>query len=580
MNQAEGAADGGPMRSVVRRLIPGLLVGIAASFFVTLLQLVVPVYTLQVFTRVLTSRSVETLVLLTALVLAAIVAYRVLAGLRQVLNLRLGEWIGTRLNEDILAVLVRKTLGQQVDAGRALKDVADLTNFVSGRSFTTLFDFLWSPLFLLVLALLHPAFAVIAAIGAVLMIALGFLNEAIIHRPQQLAGESNSKATGRLTSALRNAEVIEAMGMLPALASRWRRESGKAREAQIVVMRRAIAVGTASTAVRLAVQICLIAAAAYLVIRQEASAGALMAVMILSNNMLGPFGALIDGWPQWVTAHGAYRRLNALMSGGIQRSTMALPSPEGGVTVDRLVFVPPGSSRAVLQGITFSVGEGESICVLGPSASGKSTLMRLLVGIWPPTAGSIRLGGHDVHSWSRDDFGRHVGYLPQDVELFAGTVRENIARMQTGDASAVVAAAKAAGIHAMIGSLPNGYDTDIGPGGYQMTGGQRQRLGLARALYGEPRLLVLDEPDSNLDSEGQAALRAAIVSARNAGATVFVVTHRNTLLNVFDKALVLNEGRMTHFGDRARIIRPVDTVVTPAVVAEASPRPALEHGHG
>lgn len=569
------------LRATAIRLTPGLLVGLGASLLITLLQLVVPVYSLQVFTRVLTSRSVETLILLTLIVIGAIIAYRLLAGLRQVLHLRLGEWFGARLNEDILAVLVRKTLGDRGDAGTALKDVSDLSAFVSGRSFTTLFDFLWSPLFLIVLALLHPAFAVVAAIGAVLMIALGVLNEVIIHRAQQDAAEKNARATFRLTSALRNAETIEAMGMLSALGDRWRRESDIARQTQITVMRRSIAIGTASTTLRLSVQIALIATAAYLVIRQEASPGALMAVMILSNNMLVPFGALIDGWGQWVTAFGAWRRLDQLMSEEVRRSTMALPSPEGGVAVERLVFVPPGSPRAVLHGLTFAVEEGEAVCVLGPSASGKSTLMRMLVGVWAPTAGSVRLGGHDVHTWSRDDFGRHVGYLPQDVELFSGTVRENIARMRKGASADVVAAAKAAGIHGLIGTLPHGYDTDIGPGGYPLTGGQRQRLGLARALYGRPRLLVLDEPDASLDAEGLAALRDAIVAARNDGAVVFVVTHRNMLLNIFDKALVLTEGRIAHFGDRTMVLRPVEAVAGSAAAAlPSSPAPALEHGHG
>ncbi len=582
MSRSDTQPRRSPLRSIALRLVPGLLVGIGASLLVTLLQLAVPVYSLQVFTRVLTSRSIETLVLLTVIVIGAIIAYRLLSGLRQMLHLRLGEWFGIRLNQDILAVLVRKTLGNQADAGMALKDVSDLTTFVSGRSFTTLFDFLWSPLFLIVLAILHPLFALVAAVGALLMVALGVLNEVIIHRAQQDSTERGVRANGRLTAALRNAEAIEAMGMLSALASRWQRESGEARQTHLAVMRRSIAINTASTAVRLIVQIALIATAAYLVIRQEVTPGALMAVMILSNNMLAPFGALIDGWSQWVTAFGAYRRLDRMLSDEVRRSTMALPTPEGGVVVDRLVFVPPGTSRAVLQGITFSVEEGESVCVLGPSASGKSTLMRLLVGVWAPTAGSVRLGGHDVHTWSRDDFGRHVGYLPQDVELFAGTVRENIARMQAGDPSAVVAAAKAAGIHGLIGTLPNGYDTDIGPGGHPLTGGQRQRIGLARALYGRPRLLVLDEPDASLDSDGLAALRDAIVAARNDGAVVFVVTHRNMLLSVFDKALVLKEGRVAHFGDRTTVIRPVEalTAATPSGAIAGSTPPALEHGHG
>lgn len=564
---------------IVARLIPGLLVGAAVSLCITLLQLAIPLYTLQVFLRVLSSHSIETLVLLTVIVLVALVAYRLLEGLRQTMHLRHGEWLGRRLKQETLAVLVRKTLSNDGEVPRSLKDVADLETFVAGHAFATLFDFLWSPLFFVVLALLHPAFALVAAVGALLMVLLGVVNEIVIHKAQRTASEAAVRSNAGLSAALRNAEAIEAMGMLGSLTRRWRRDSDTAQAASARVAERAIVIRAISTGLRLALQVTLIATAAYLVITHETSAGSLMAVMILSNNLLSPFGSLIDGWAQWVHAAGAYRRVDALLKEPFrERSDMALPAPRGGLAVERLIFVPPGGSKAVLQGVTFAAQEGEAVCVLGPSASGKSTLMRLLVGIWPPTAGSVKLGGHEVYSWNREDFGRHVGYLPQDVELFSGTVRENIARMAEGNPEDVVHAAKAADIHGMIGGLPHGYDTPIGPGGYPLTGGQRQRIALARALYGDPALLVLDEPDASLDADGQTALRNAIQAARARGAVIFVVTHRSTLLNIFDKALVLNEGRVSMFGDRAEILRPVEAAPATPRLAGPAPEEALGHG--
>lgn len=544
------------LKSILRRLAPGFVAAGLTSIFVTLAQLAVPVYMIQVFTRVLTSRSEETLVLLTLITVGALIVFVVLDALRQAVHMRLGSWLGERLGMEALEPLVRRTLGNKGDASRVLGDLNALRSFVSGRSFTVLFDFLWSPIFLVVLAFLHPAYAIVCGVGAVLMLFLGVLNELLIHHPHEQSIGANAAASSRLGSALRNAESIEAMGILPALARRWHAETRTAADAAELVNRRGQALSGISKFVRLAVQIAVMATGAILIIQDETIAGSMMAAMIISRNMLGPFESMIDGWRQWVSAFGSYRRINELLTTDTpQRSSTPLPRPEGGLVVERLVFVPGGASRAVLHGVSMTAGEGETVAVMGPSASGKSTLARMLVGVWPPTSGAVRLGGHDVFSWDRGDFGRHVGYLPQDVELFAGTVRENIARMTDGDPAAVIAAAKEAGIHEMIGALPHGYDTDIGPGGYPLTGGQRQRVALARAVYGNPALLVLDEPDASLDTAGEQALRTVIAAAKARGTTVVVVTHRNSLLPVFDKILFLQEGKVALFGNRDAVLK-------------------------
>jgi ATP-binding cassette, subfamily C, bacterial len=350
--------------------------------------------------------------------------------------------------------------------------------------------------------------------------------------------------------------VIEAMGMLPAVAKRWQRSQYH----MIDLLNRgngaAKALSAASRALRLILQIAMISTAAVLVIEREASPGSAMAAGILMGRMLQPFEQLIDGWRQWVFALSAFGRVrNLLNTARSRRQSMPLPRPDGQLTVDRLVYRPPGVDRPVLKGVSFSLEPGETLGIIGPSAAGKSTLARLLVGIWEPTAGGIYLDGHSTFLWERESFGVNVGYLPQNVSLLDGTIRENISRMTDASPADVVNAAKMADVHEMIGRLPFGYDTTIGDTAYSLSGGQRQRIGLARALFGNPRLLVLDEPNSNLDNAGEQALITAIAKAKAAGTTVILIAHRPSVVAAVDKLLVLKDGLIDQFGARADVLK-------------------------
>lgn len=547
------------------RCITGLLFAALLSCFVNVLQLLLPIYTLQVYDRVLNSRSIDTLIMLTVLTLAGIAVMGVLDCIRARIFTVLGVGLSRRLSAPALEAAVSESLRTgSPQAAQVTRDINELRMFVTGSAITVPLDMAWTPLFVAVLFLLHPVYGCIALGASALLVGLGVVAEVATRKPLAEANAALAKSFGTVGVALRHAEVIEGMGMLSTITARWRKAQAQALAQLDRGSGRAKLLSSLSRSARMAIQIGIIGAGAILVLDRLASPGSLVAASILIGRTLQPFEQLIDGWRQWVFAIAAWKRVNELLTTTAnRRQDMILPTPSGRLLVDGLGFLPPGAEKPVLKGVSFSLEPGEVLGVIGPSGSGKSSLARLMVGVWEPTAGGIFLDGHNVFLWNRDDFGQYVGYLPQSVSLLDGTVRENIARMRDANPKDVVAAAKLADVHDLIGRLPRGYDTPIGEGGFALSGGQRQRIALARALFGNPRLLVLDEPNSNLDANGERALVDAMAAAKQGGTTVVVAAHRPAVMAMVDKLLVLRDGVVEQFGPVGEVMPHVTGAVTP-----------------
>ena len=553
----------------------GAALGVVAalSLFLNLLVLVSPLYMFQVFDRVLPSGHVETLVALTVLAGFALLVFGLLETIRHQALVRIGTWLDRRLSEPVLAASLGAALTGRATGAEPLRDLARLRAFISSESVLPILDAPWTLVFIVVIWLLHPWLGVLALLGAVVLFALALGSEIVMRAPLGEANERWLAAQRRGETALRNAEVVHAMGMLPALLRRWHADNDRVLDQQAQAGDRSAAFVGMAKFLRLFLQIGVLGLGAYLVLRGELTGGGMIAGSILLGRALAPVEQAIGAWKGLVGARTSHDRLQALLRR--QRApapAVRLPVPEGQVSVERLVFAPPGADRPILKQIEFDLAAGEVLAVIGPSGSGKSTLCRLIVGIWPPSSGHVRLDGAEVHAWDRADFGRHVGYLPQDVELFAGTVRDNVARMSDAADEAVIEAARVAGAHDMILRLRDGYATEIGAHGAVLSGGQRQWIGLARAMFGQPRLIVLDEPNASLDQAGETALIDAIGRLKARGTTVILVAHRPSLLVHVDKLLVLREGAGVLFGAREEVLPRLmgQRAVPPAVAAVAS----------
>jgi PrtD family type I secretion system ABC transporter len=544
------------IQSALRACRSTALVLLVFSFALNLLVLVSPIYMMQVFDNVLSSRSLDTLMMLTLITGIALAVLAVMDGLRGQLLARLGMWLDERLGPAVLGGALQVALRHEpTKAGQSLRDLASVKNFLSGPAIAPLLDAPWAPVFILSLFLLHPVLGFVGVGGGVVLFGLAIVNEFVTRRPLQKANAVVGRTHARVDSALRNAEVIRAMGMMDGIVRLWRRDNRDGHEATLAAGNRGAVVLGLSKYARLMVQTVILATGAYLVIHNEASAGAMFASSFLLGRALAPVENAIGTWKSWVSARLAYRRLNELLRAAPQREQgMELPRPEGELSVERVTYVPPGAETPALRGVSFGISPGQVVGIIGPSAAGKSTLARLIAGSWVPTAGNVRLDGADIQVWLDSGGAKHIGYLPQDIELFAGSVKDNIARLADADPAQVIEAATLVGLHETIMRLPRGYDSEIGEGGLKLSGGQRQRLGLARALFGRPRLVVLDEPNSSLDHEGEEALVRAIAHLKQQGTTVVVIAHRPSILGQADKLLVLRQGMVDAFGDRADVI--------------------------
>jgi ATP-binding cassette subfamily C protein len=545
------------------------LVGIGAvSGAVNLLALTGSLYMLQVYDRVLPSRSLPTLVGLTVLMIGAYAAFGVL----DLLRARAVSGLAIRLDRDLRDRVFSAVLMMplRVDrSGAALKPIHDLDqirSFLMGAGPVSLLDLPWLPVYLVFVFLLHPLLGITAALGALALVGFAVLTELRSRGPAEASSRIAASRQALAEAARRNAEVIQALGLGGRMTARWRDQN----EELLASQRRALGVtsglGAVSRVFRLVLQSALLGLGAYVVILGEATAGVMIAASIMASRALAPIEGAIANWRGFILARQGFDRLSQLIPLLPQDArSLALPRPRSGIAVAELFVAPPGLQRPVLQNLSFMLKAGDGLGVIGPSASGKSTMARALCGAWKPLRGSIRLDGAALDQWDAEALGRDIGYLPQDIELFDGTVAENIARLDPKASSeAVLAAAHAAGVHEMILGLPDGYGTGIGEGGAMLSGGQRQRIALARALYGDPFLVVLDEPNSNLDAEGDAALMAAIVAVRARGGIAVIIAHRPAALSAVNKLAVLASGQLQAFGPKdevlAKVIQPVETV--------------------
>ncbi len=533
-----------------------LIVGLF-SIFINLLMLTAPLYMLQVFDRVLSSQSTDTLFLLTAMALVALLALAALETARGFVLLRVGNWLDDQTSGHVLAGSIAATLRRGREPSvQGLRDLSIVRSFLSGPSILPVLDAPWTPIFLTVIFLMHPMLGWFSLAGALVLFSFAFASEIATRKLFQSSGGISIKALHEAEAAVRNADVIEAMGMMPQLVRRWRRYNSEVLRLQDRAGARSRVIFAASKFVRFGLQVGILGIGAWLVIQNELTAGAMIAASILMGRALAPVEQAIGAWKSMIAARGAYQRVRRQLEEMPPRGhAMPLPAPSGKLTAEGVTFVHPRASEPVIRGVSFELEPGEALAVVGPTAAGKSTLARLLVGNLVPRGGHVRLDAMDVAKWEREDIGRHIGYLPQAVELFSGTVRENIARLGMGDPDAVVTAAQIAGVHEMILRLEKGYDTEIGDGGTVLSGGQCQRIALARAIHGAPRFVVLDEPDANLDSEGEKAVLKALHRLKDSGATVVVITHRPGILRAADKVLVLAAGMVQAFGPVENVIR-------------------------
>jgi PrtD family type I secretion system ABC transporter len=529
------------------------------SFAINALLLVPAIYMLQVFDRVLSSRSEETLVMLSVGALVALALMAALDVLRARLlaacGVLLDRWLGPGVLEGLLAHTARLGGAEHLNG---LRDVATLRNFLAGAGVIALFDAPWLPLFLLLIWLFHPVLGAVALAGAALMLALAVLNERLTRAPLEQVLAAGRRAGRFIDGATANAETVSALGMQGAVTRRWQALNEAALREQSAAGSLGATFAGLTKFTRQFIQIAMLGTGAYLVVAQHLSAGVMIASTIILGRALAPVEMLVAGWRHLVEVRGAWQRLVKLFAAypPAQPGT-PLPAPRGELAVERVVYGFPGAARPALRGVSFALQPGESLGIIGPTAAGKSTLARLVVGVWKPAAGAVRLDGADVSTWKREQLGPHVGYLSQGVGLFAGTVAGNVARLGEPDAAAVIRAAQRAHAHDMILRLPQGYDTEVGEGAAALSPGQRQRVALARALYGEPRLVVLDEPNANLDAEGDEALLRTLHDLKQGGVTVLVIAHRPSLLAGVDKLLVLKDGVAEMFGPRAEIIARV-----------------------
>ena len=545
------------MRALVSRLRPLFFHAGLFSLAINVLLLVPPLYMLQVFDRVLASRSAETLVVLTTAAIAALLIMALLDVLRARLLAAGGAMLDRSLGPRVLDGLLVQT-SKMTNAGylNGLRDVNTLRGFFGGAGLITLFDAPWLPFFLLVIFLFHPVLGAVALAGALAMVILAWLNERLTRGPLERSQTEARRASRFIDANVRNAEVVSALGMLPAVTRRWALLNDGVLKEQRRAARRSSFFSGSTKFTRQFIQLAMLAAGAYLVVAQDVTAGVMIAATILLGRALAPVETLVASWRSLVEARSAWGRLDELLRATPPAEPCTeLPAPKGKLEVEKVVF--GFKDKAIVRGVSFSLEPGDTLGLVGPSASGKSTLARLLVGVWKPLAGAVRLDGADVAAWPRESLGPHLGYLPQDVELFGGTVAENIARLDELDGEAVIRAAQRAHVHELILRLPKGYDTDIGESGQALSPGQRQRIALARALYGNPRLVVLDEPNADLDHEGEEALLRTLQLLKNEGVTLVIVAHRPALLRGADKVLVLREGAVDRFGARAEVMERI-----------------------
>ena len=560
----------------LRAIAPAFATAIVFSFFINLLLFVSPLYMLQVYDRVLGTRNLVTLVGITVIAAILLMVWAALETLRSRLLVRAGLLFDERFAAPMFRVVHRGLLRQPDKINtQYLRDVDIIREFLTGAGLIAFCDLPWFPVYVGVSYLLHPWFAGLAVAGGVVTLLLALLNELMTRKKLLEASKASMTAGRKAEAAFRNTEVVHAMGMLEAMVGRWSQHHGEVLGLQAKASDTAGAIVASTKFFRMFLQTGILGFGAYLAVEHEISAGAMIAASIIIGRALQPIEVSVANWKGFLAAREAFGRMKLLFRAvGEEPERMPLPRPKGSLTVENIVAGAPGGTAPILKGISFSLAPGELLGIVGPSAAGKSSLARVLVGVWQAAAGAARLDGYELSHWDPQDLGQHLGYLPQDVELFAGAVSENIARFGPIDNHAVIAAAQLAGCHELIQNLPAGYNTNIGDSGQVLSGGQRQRIGLARCLYRGPSLLVLDEPNANLDSAGEDALLAAIQRLKAAGTTIVLITHKINILALVDKIMIMSDGVVQAFGSRDDVLRRL----TGPKVVRADPGPPPSEG--
>ena len=540
------------------------------SGVINVLMLAPAIYMLQVYDRALVSSNVTTLLMLTLLMIGLYTLMAILEVVRTRVLIRVGNRLDMALNRRVFTAAFERNLQRAGgNPAQALQDLAQVRQFLTGNGLFAFFDAPWTPIYLFVAYLIHPLLGIVTLCGSLILVSLTWLTEIVTKKPLNEANLASQISGTFANNNLRNAEVIEAMGMLPAITQRWFGSYLRILEMQTLASDRAAYISGLARFVRITLQSLILGTGALLAIEGSITPGMMIASSILSGRALAPVEQLIGAWKQLLTGRRAWSRLKQLLQAFPPRAdAMKLQRPLGMLSVEHLHAGAPGMSQSIIRGPHFNLSPGESLGIIGPSASGKSTLARLLVGIWPAQSGKVRLDGVDVYLWNKEELGPWIGYLPQDVELFEGTIADNIARFGEVDSDAVIVAAKRAGVHDMILRFAHGYDTHLDVDGNPLSGGQRQRIGLARALYGEPSIIVLDEPNANLDDAGEKALIEALEDLKSRGCTTVLISHRPSILGTVDKVLMLREGSTQLFGPRDEVFAALrQTSVLPTVGA-------------
>ncbi len=544
-----------PLNTAIRAVWPAIMVAVFFSMFINILALVSPIYMLQVYDRVLTSRNELTLLFITLIAIFLFVVYAALEMLRTQVLVRGGSKFDTVLSAPTFRSVLDSTLLRRGGDAQAFRDMDGVREFITGAGLIAFCDAPWIPVFVAVSFILHPYFGILAVASGIIILGLAVANDYTTRAPIQKATMASISAQNDVSATLRNSEVMRAMGMWRGLQARWQLRRDDQIAWQASASDRGGTVMATIKFVRQAVQTLILGGGAYLAITGKISPGAMIAASILVGRALAPIEAAVGQWKNFINARSSWDRLQKMFrANGDPVERMSLPAPKGRILAEMASVMPPGGQRPTLINASFVLEAGTTLGIIGPSAAGKSSLVRGLVGVWPIIAGAIRLDGFELRQWDPLELGQHIGYLPQDVELFSGTVAQNIARFTDFDSQDVIEAAQIAGVHEVIQALPQGYETQIGDSGAALSGGQRQRLALARTIFRKPALIVMDEPNANLDTDGEVALARAIAHMKALGRTIIFVTHKTNLLAYADKILILQNGTVARMGDRDEVL--------------------------
>ena len=524
--------------------------------FINILQLTFSIYMLQVYDKVLTSFNLSTLAVITIAAVLALAVLALLEWIRSRLLVRAGIEFDRKLSEPVLSMNLKNATtpqgGEHPAQQGSMRDVQALRNFLGGNAVFAFFDLPWMPLYFALIFILHPLLGWSALLGGLVVFLLGLLTERLTRKRLESASMLNSHAHGFLGATLRNANIVRSMGMVTNVTARWSKMNDVVIKLQTRASHNAGLLQSLSRSLRVGLQVLIYAVGAYLTVMHESTAGVMIAASIIMGRALAPVDQAMGAYKQALEASTSYKNLKKMLDAPPQMPSMELPDPIGEISAENLFFAAGG--RPIIQGVSFRLPPGQTLAIIGPSAAGKSTLCKLLLNIWQPLSGKVRIDRADIATWDSEKLGPFIGYLPQDVELFSGSLAENIARLGKVDSNKVIAAAMLAGVHTMILGLPKGYDTQIGEHGAALSGGQRQRIGLARALYGNPRIVILDEPNSNLDEDGEMSLLQAVLNLKRQSITLVLVTHKPNILSIVDNIMYMQDGQIAVIGPRQDVL--------------------------